>query len=160
MYIKPAECQKLNQQNLIISRVAVDVSVSVSFNSDLYLCAFYALYSELLQSLKSIKLPTSLSLSFSFFLAHSTTKRQRESDENKTMLTRFAGSPEKRWYSTDWLYRTPRRHAMLPQRWVRELARGTVCGLKEQKVSIKRFLCWLSAENSENLWLRTVCVCC
>lgn len=99
VYTKPAECQKLNQQNLIISRVAVDVSVFVSFNSDLYLCAFYALYSELLQSLKSIKLPTFPSLSLPFFLAHSTTKRQSEGDENKTMLTRFAGSPEKRWYS-------------------------------------------------------------
>lgn len=93
---KTRRMPKLNQQNLIIRRVAVDVSVSVSFNSDLYLCAFYALYSELLQSLKSIKLPTSPFLSLPFFLAHSTTKRQRESDENKTMLTRFAGSPEKR----------------------------------------------------------------
>lgn len=84
VYTKPAECQKLNQQNLIISRVAVDVSVSVSFNSDLYLCAFYALYSELLQSLKNIKLPPSLplSLSLSFLLI------QQQRDRGRAMRTR------------------------------------------------------------------------
>lgn len=99
---------KLNQQNLIISRVAV------SFNSSLYLCAFYAPYSELLQSLKSIKLAPSISISisYSFFLSHSTTKKQRQRWEQDNVDS-FRWKSGKRWYSRLWLYRTPRGHAML-----------------------------------------------
>lgn len=140
---------KLNQQNLIISRVAV------SFNSSLYLCAFYAPYSELLQSLKSIKLAPSIfissSISCSFFLSHSTTKKQRE------MRTRQC-----------WLVSLEVRKKVIQQTLTVPHTTGTrdansdgcvnwheaLCARK--KLSIKRFLCWLSvwlsAENNDNIY--------
>lgn len=121
----------------------------------MYLCAFYAPYFELLQSLKSIKLAPFISISIAFSLSFFLIRQQR--DRERKMRTRQC-----------WLVSLEIRKKVIQQTLTVPHSTGTrdansdgcvncheaLCASKI--LSIKRFLCWLSvwlsAENNDYLY--------